>query len=415
MHRRTTAGLFAVSVNILTLNPLFAQTNIPAGFEVSTVATGLSEPIALAATPDGRILIGERRGTIRVLQDGELLAEPFAEIPVFDGGEGGLLGFALDPDFADNGHLFMFVTVDSNEQQIMRITDVDGVGTNLITIRGNLPTVGANHNGGAIAFGPDGHIYFAIGDNGQPPLSADITSLAGKVCRITRDGDVPGDNPFTTPTGSRRAVFATGFRNPFRMCFDEQGRLFVVDVGSSDTVRREEVNLVTAGGDYGWPTLEGVGGVAQGFVDPIVAYHDEGASITGIVSYSGAQFPAEFRGNLFHLDYVSNSLFRTVLDGDAAESHDIFLTFDSAPVELVESPDGSLYASLIFAGQLQRIRYTLGASVDDPTDDPDDGPSDDDSGGAAPAPSGTLCGLGIIPLLLFAPLLFMPRKLRNRA
>lgn len=414
MHRKTAAGLFAVTVNLMTITPLFAQSDTPAGFEVSTVATGLSEPIALAAASDGRVFIGERGGTIRVLQDGALRDEPFAEIPVFTGGECGLLGFALDPDFESNGHLFMFVSVSSNEQQIMRITDVDGVGTNLVTIRGNLPTVGANHNGGAIAFGPDGHIYFAIGDNGQPPLSADLTSLAGKVCRITRDGDTPDDNPFTTPTGSPRAIFALGFRNPFRMCFDAAGRLFVVDVGSSDEARREEVNLVTAGGDHGWPTLEGVGGTAQGFVDPIVAYHDEGASITGIVSYSGDQFPEEFRGNLFHLDYVSNGLFRTVLDGDLAASHDIFLTFDSAPVELVASPDGSLYASLIFAGELKRIRYTLGASVDDPVDDPDDGNTDDGSGVVAPPPGGPLCGLGLIPVLLIAPLLCVQRKLRRR-
>jgi len=381
--------------------PVLAQSDVPTGFEVSTVATGLSEPIAMAAAPDGRLFIGERGGTIRVYADGQLREEPFAQIPVFTNGECGLLGFALDPDFASTGHLFMFVTVSSNEQQIMRVTDSSGVGTDLTTIRDNLPTVGANHNGGAIAFGPDGHIYFAIGDNGQPQLSADLTSLAGKVCRITREGDIPDDNPFSTPTGSRRAIFASGFRNPFRMCFDASGRLFVVDVGSSNDERREEINLVSAGGDHGWPALEGIGGEAAGYVDPIVAYHNEGASITGIIAYTGRQFPGEFGGNLFHLDYVSNGLFRTVLDGDSVASHSLFLTFDSAPVELVQSPDGSLFASLIFAGEVKRIRYTLGANVEpDGDDDGEDGSQTNDTS------SGTrLCGLGLLPALLVLPLL----------
>lgn len=412
MKNNTTITFFIVSAIIMAVPSAIAQSNIPAGFEVATVATGLSEPIALAATPDGQLFIGERGGTIRILEDGMLRAEPFAEISVFTGGECGLLGFALDPDFATNGNLFMFVTVSPNEQQIMRITDTGGVGTDLVTIRDNLPTEGANHNGGAIAIGPDGHIYFAVGDNGQPELSADLTTLAGKVCRITRSGDIPDDNPFTTPTGSRRAIFASGFRNPFRMCFDARGHLFVVDVGSSDDARREEINLVTAGGDYGWPVLEGIGGENSGYIDPIVAYHDEGASITGIVAYSGSQFPTEFQGNLFHLDYVSNGLFRTVLFGDSAASHDIFLTFDSAPVELIESSDGSLYASLIFAGEVKRIRHTLGAMIEDPVDDPDDS-SNDGSDEVAPPPTGALCGLGMLPLLLIAPLLRVPHSLRR--
>jgi glucose/arabinose dehydrogenase len=189
----------------------------------------------------------------------------------------------LDPNFSENHYVYVFATTSIDEQRIVRLTEVDGVGTDLTVIRDNLPTTGQVHNGGSLRFGPDGFLYFGIGDTGTPELSRQMHTYAGKICRIAADGSTPDDNPFATPTGTPRAVYALGFRNPFRACFAPDGRLFVMDVGSNGDARREEINLITAGANYGWPDVEGIGDPADfpEYTNPVLAYHDEGSSIAG--------------------------------------------------------------------------------------------------------------------------------------
>lgn len=386
-----------------------ADPNVPDGFVVDTFASGFSEPTALAFAPDGTLFVAERGGVVRVVRDGVVQPEAAVVLEVFTSGEGGLLGLVVDPDFASNGHLFAFVSVSTVEQRILRLRIEDGVATDVAVVRANLPTAGGNHNGGAIDIGPDGMLYFAIGDTGTPELSQEITTLAGKVSRIQRDGATPEDNPFETLTGTPRAIWATGLRNPFRMCFAPDGRLFVGDVGSSDDRRREEINLIERGSDHGWPIAEGFASptddLAENYHDPILAYADEGASISGCAVYAGEQFPAEFRGNLFHMDYTSNGLFRAVLEGDEVVSHERFLLAANGPVDLIEGPDGALYWVELFSGEVRRLSYPAGVpdeanepdddgndNADDPSGEP--GGGEPDTGVEGPVVRFPLCGTG---------------------
>ena len=377
-----------------------AGEDLPDGFSMSVFAAGFTEPIAIAPAPapDGRLFVAQRGGTIYIVENGTVLSPPFATLDVFTGGESGLLGLALDPDFLSNGHVYAFVTATEQEQQILRLTNVNGQAEAVTVIRNQLPTQGQIHNGGCLRVGPDGKLYFSIGDTGQPELSQSLTSLAGKVCRINLDGSTPTGNPFTTPTGTPRAVYALGFRNPFRFCFAPDGRLFVGDVGSSGDPRREEINLVRAGENYGWPEVEGFDetGVFPEFADPLLAYVDEGSSIAGCVYYDATQFPEPYRDNLFHLDFVSHGLFRVALDGDTVVSHELFYQAQSGPVDLALGPDGSLYYAEMCSGNVMRITYQAGDEAGNATDG--------EGGGEAPAevtepspepPARNLCGAGL--------------------
>jgi len=375
---------------------------LPDGMVVTTYVQGLTEPIAIAPAPDGRLFVAERRGAIRIIHanaDGDvgtLDPTPFATLDVYINGECGLLGLALDPDFERNGYVYVFLTATATEQRVVRLTDKDNVGTDETVIRGNLPTNGGVHNGGCLRVGPDRKLYFSIGDNGDAPASDTITTLAGKIGRMNLDGSIPDDNPFVTPTGSPRAVFARGFRNPFRFCFAPDGRLFVMDVGSDGDARQEEINLVRAGRDYGWPDVEGIAAssAAGDIVNPIFTYRgQQGGAIAGCVVYAAQQFPDAFRGDLFHLDYVSGGLFRTTLDGDRVVTHTLFLHIDGAPVDLAMGTDGSLFFSRLFNGDVQRVRFKNGNGGNDPGQ-----PAEGGSGGGTPVAEppdvGRVCGAG---------------------
>jgi len=387
--RFTTRCNLAVTALLLgAVGPAGAQETVPQGFALETYAEGLDQPIALAFAPDGRLFVGEKGGAIRVVEDGALRAAPFATVEAHTLSECGLLGLALDPEFAQNGWVYCLVTVSPVEQQIIRFREVDGVGVKRTLIRGNLPTNGSNHNGGCLRFGPDGMLYFSIGDTGDPQSSQRMHTFAGKLCRIFPDGSVPLDNPFLTPTGAPRAVYALGFRNPFRFCFAPDGTLYVGDVGSSGPNRREEINRIEAGGNYGWPEVEGFGSAsdAAAYLPPLVAYADEGASIAGCAVYAGGQYPAGFAGDLFHLDFVSQRLFRVEIEGTAA-TQTVFAQLDGGPVDLAVGPDGSLYYCALYTGQVKRLRSLAAA----PNDDPDE--HDPDEEVLAPAPD--LCGSGM--------------------
>lgn len=360
-----------------------AATVLEPGFTVFPVVGGLDQPTVLAFAPDGRLFVGEKGGTIRVVKDGVLQGTLFARLEVWDFFESGLLGLTLDPDFETNGFVYVFATVAADEQHIIRLRDDNGVGVDATVIKNHIPSTGTFHNGGCMRIGPDNLLYFSVGDNGFRENSQDITTLAGKINRIRLDGTTPDTNPFTTITGSPRTVFALGFRNPFRFCIAPDGRLFVMDVGSDNRERQEELNVIRAGDNGGWPVVEGIANPpVEGFVQPAFAYHDQGASPTGVVFYdSPTGFPAEYRGTLFHLDYTLNRLFRVRFDGDKVINHDLFMQGEGAPVDLAMGPDGSLYYCELIGGRIMRIVYG-----DPPTAVPDIPPA--------------FCGLNLPPLFV---------------
>ncbi len=247
--------------------------------------------------------------------------------------------------------------------------------------------------------GPDGKLYFSIGDNGQPELSQQMQTFAGKVCRINLDGSTPTDNPFITPTGTPRAIFVLGFRNPFRFCFAPDGRLFVMDVGSDGDERREEINLVTRGSNGGWPLVEGLGTaeVDEPLLQPLFSYRDGGAAITGCVFNSEVRFPDVTDDGLFHLDYVSNKLFFLSLTNPEAPQHREFMQADGGVIDLAAGPNGGLLYTELFTGSVKWLRST--AVV--PTDDTDAPSTPDDTPGMPdPVATNPICGAGVMLLML---------------
>lgn len=220
-----------------------------------------------------------------MVEQGKLVTTPFATIaPIFLNSECGAIGLAFDPNFVDNGYVYVFVTVSATEQNIIRYTAVGNVGTEKTLIVGGLPTVGANHDGGALGFGPDGKLYWAIGDNGnRSGADQDLASLAAKVGRANRDGSVPSDNPFFDGAGPNNDyTWARGFRNPFTMQFQPAtGQLWLNVVGAGI----EQIFTPAAGDHGGWDNY-GSNQPAV-FLLPVISYYTDDAPIF-TVSPTGA-------------------------------------------------------------------------------------------------------------------------------
>lgn len=372
---RTVVTLLAVAV-ALAANPAPspAATARVAGFVVERIVTGAGTITALAFAPDGTLFFTEKNGAIKVVPFGAGAARIFVNVSVYTTSECGLLGLALDPAYSaygQGGYVYVFATVANNEQRIIRFTDTGGQGMARTEIKRSLPTLGANHDGGCLKIGPDGKFYLAIGDGGSgASKSQDVTNLFGAVLRLNLDGTNPADNPDLSAVNQnyRREIFAYGFRNPFRIALRRTGpgagdfQVWVNDVGSSGGGRREEVNLVTSGSNYGWPNVEGIASTPNpAYVNPIHAYSNEGNCIAGGTFYQGDLFPAEYKGNYFYTDYGSNKVFRMILDGDVKTSNAIFVDAENGLVDMVEGQDGAIYYS---AGSgIFRIRYEVPGNV----------------------------------------------------
>lgn len=213
---------------------------------------------AMAWAPDdsNRLFFLLKSGLVRVIKDGALQTESYAAFPsTYTESESGLLGIAFDPGFIDNHYVYLIVTVSASEQQIIRLTDEGELGTNATVVVGGLPTRGANHNGGALGFGPDGKLYWAIGDNGNDTgVDTDLTTLASKVGRANPDGSVPNDNPFFDGPGPNNDyIWARGFRNPYTMTWSPRDEAMWLNVVGN---LYEQVFVVKAGDHGGWNDFE---------------------------------------------------------------------------------------------------------------------------------------------------------------
>ena len=321
------------------ITPAGAATTIDgAAVTFEQIGSGFSRPVDVVALPgDGRLLVVEKTGTIRFLEDGKPGAV-FLDISgeVSDGNEQGLLGLALDPDFVTSGAFYVNYTDRGGDTRIVRYNGAEGAA-DLASAEAIL-TVDQpqrNHNGGWIAFGPDGLLYIGMGDGGgggdrHGPIGngQDKDALLGKILRIDPRGGspyaVPAGNPFANGGGAPE-VFAYGVRNPWRNAFDGN-LLYVADVGQNVW---EEISVIDvsadAGANLGWRTMEGrecypagTMCVQGGMVMPIHVYgHDEGCSITGGVVYRGAALPA-LEGRYFFADYCNGVIQALRYEGGAA-------------------------------------------------------------------------------------------------
>ena len=295
------------------------------------ISTGLTAPVFLAQPlNDGRIFVVEQAGRIRIIKDGVLQSTPFLDISsrVLSGGERGLLSVAFHPSYASNHFFYVYFTTQTNgDIRIERFTttsnpDVaDPATTKLIltTPHNSQP----NHNGGLLAFGPDGMLYAGLGDGGgggDPLLNGqNFNALLGSLLRLDVDhGDpyaIPADNPFVGQANHRGEIWAKGLRNPWRYAFDAAtGLLYIADVGQN---LHEEVDVVAAnhgGVNYGWNIMEGASCYnattcnQTGLQLPVIDYgHNGPCSITGGYVYRGSVIPG-IRGHYFYSDYCAGFL-----------------------------------------------------------------------------------------------------------
>ncbi len=326
---------------LLSANFIHSASAVDVSLKVETVASNLDFPVSIAFSPDGRLFFNERTtGRIRIIQGGEVLPTPFAEVPIILIGETGLLGLALHPDFMRNPFVYVYHTYRDVSgipfNRVIRFRDIDNRGEDMQIIIDRIPA-GGIHNGGQLEFGPDGKLYVSTGETGSRDLAQDLSSLGGKVLRANPDGSIPADNPFA---GS--PVFSLGHRNIFGMAFHPlSGKLYITENGPSSN---DEINIVEAGKNYGWPLVLGVANDPR-FVDPILTYTPNIAP-TDATFYTGDKLPSDFRYNLLFGAWNTGDITRVVLkepDYRIVVSATVIFHNPSGILDVEDGPDGYLY------------------------------------------------------------------------
>ncbi len=296
------------------------ETAVP-GENLTIIASGLEAPWSIAF--DGEVALLSERDSGRVLELGE--GGSLREVGVIEGvsprGEGGLLGIAVR-----EGHLYAYFTA-REENRIERYALTGEPGSRGLgspeTILEGLDAA-RHHNGGRIAFGPDGMLYVTVGDAGDPFRSQDLGSLSGKILRLTPDGGVPGDNPFD---GS--PILSYGHRNPQGLAWDEEGTLYASEFGQNTW---DELNVIEPGGNYGWPEVEGAASDER-FIDPVQQWAPAGASPSGMTIADRRIWIANLRGQRL----------REIPLGDLAASAEHLTGEYGRLRDVVRAPDGSLW------------------------------------------------------------------------
>ncbi len=255
-----------------------ATVGVPAAAEV---ATGLESPWGLVALSDGGFLVSERDTRKILYLNGDLRDTVATLDEVEPGGEGGLLGLALT---RDGGTLLAYYTAGADNRIVKMSWDGRTLGPPVLVLTG-IPKAG-RHNGGRMVIGPDDLLYVGTGDAGDSDLAQDRESLGGKILRVTLDGQAAQGNPFGT------AVYSYGHRNVQGLAFDDQGRLWASEFGDNTW---DELNLITGGGNYGWPQVEGSGS-GEGLTNPKLIWKTEEASPSGLAFWRGELWMAALRG-----------------------------------------------------------------------------------------------------------------------
>jgi glucose/arabinose dehydrogenase len=299
---------------------------------VDEAATGLAVPWGLGFLPDGRAVVTERDERTVLLIDpqapgGSRVTEAGILEEAAPQGEAGLLGVAVSPDFAEDQLLYFYVST-AEDNRVVRATldDNDRLGAPEVVLDG-IPN-GFIHDGGRLAFGPDGFLYVSTGETGVGELSQDPASLAGKILRITSDGDPAPSNP-----DPDSPVWSLGHRNVQGLAFDDQDNLWASEFGASTY---DELNLIRPGSNYGWPEVEGRGG-SSSFVNPRVVWSTDEASPSGLAYAEGRLWLAALRGT---------RLWRIDVDGGEVGAVRDFFVGDYGRLRTVAvAPDGMLWVT----------------------------------------------------------------------
>ena len=369
------AGIALLTAGVVALAGLLAcnsESQTPTGsFQVERVFPDLSfqEPTNLVQ-PDGAsdlMFVTEQRGTIYALSAGNpQQANIFLDITdrVNKGGnEEGLLGLAFDPDYQENGYFYVYYSADGPRRSVLSRFSLDQENTDVADPQSEVIVMEiaepySNHNGGQLAFGPDGYLYVGLGDGGgggDPDGNGqNLGTLLGSILRIDVSGlsggyTIPADNPFVDTEGARAEIWAFGLRNPWRFSFDsETGLLWAGDVGQGSW---EEIDIITGGANYGWNIMEGLhcysppsGCDQSGLSLPIAEYdHSQGrCSITGGYVYRGDQIPS-LQGYYIYGDYCSGDIWALAYDGSVVTENTLLAESGLSITSFGEDLAGTLY------------------------------------------------------------------------
>ena len=324
------------------------EEEVELGVRVEVVAENLAVPWAIDFAPDGRIFFTERAGDLRVMQNGRLLPEPAISLDTA-GGEGGLLGLALDPNFGENHYIYLYQTyagpfggLFGATNKVTRYTESENKLHDEMVLLDGIP--GAHvHDGGRIKFGPDGMLYITTGDAADRSLSQDPNSLAGKILRINPDSSIPVDNPFE---GS--PVFTLGHRNPQGIDWDPASLEMVSsEHGPSGepvypSFGHDEINLIIPGRNYGWPEIVGPA-TGEGLEEPLLHTGTETWAPSGLTFYDSDNVP-EWEGMLFVATLRGGHLrMLDIEDGVLLSSTAMFEGTFGRIRDAAVGPDGDLY------------------------------------------------------------------------
>ncbi|HXX93891.1 MAG TPA: PQQ-dependent sugar dehydrogenase [Planctomycetota bacterium] len=356
-------------------DPNFAETVFASG-------NGLSDATGMCWATDGSntLFVTQKGdgngGHLRVILNGVLQAVDFATVnPVYLNSECGLDNVVVDPNYASNGYVFVFITESTSVQRVYRYTaGMSGgnlVGSNKTAIGPPFPTAGQNHDGGGMAIGPDGFLYIGVGNNGngsgaygngtgRDGNADEFDTLASKITRIDRTTGAPAPgNAFAGMGSMGNYMFAKGMRNPFGLRFHPTtGDLWLTAVGDG----YEQIYLVPPGGDEGWPT-ENNTSTTNGLLIPKFDYVTNnsvfGGALTRGIFYNGTRFPAAYQGNFFFCDYNAGQVNRAILDasGKNITSASVFVTGVGNIVDISVGPDGALYYVCRTQNNVYRLDY----------------------------------------------------------
>ena len=337
--------------------PLSAQTvtSQKQTFRTVVVTDSLEHPWSLAFLPDGRMLVTERPGRLRMIVDGRLQAQPISGVPrVLAKGQGGLLDVIVHPDFAKNGWIYLSFAAPSRRGAHTavaraRLDDNRLVDVRMIFEANNLARGGV-HFGSRLAFGADGKLYVTVGERGDSDKAQELNSHNGTTVRLNDDGTVPDDNPFRNSAGALPEIYSYGHRNPQGMVrHPVSGAIWLHEHGPQGG---DEINIVSAGVNYGWPVITygrsyagfsiGEGAAKPGLAQPLLHWTPSIAP-SGMAFYTGDKFPG-WRGNLFVGSLKFRHLVRVELDGERVVSQERLLEGTFGRVRDVrQGPDGLLY------------------------------------------------------------------------
>ncbi|MFZ1070379.1 MAG: PQQ-dependent sugar dehydrogenase [Methyloceanibacter sp.] len=343
--------------------------NTKAGtIKVETVATGLSHPWGLAFLPDGRMLVTERSGTLRLVSKDGKLSPPLSGVPkVVVAGQGGLLDVAIDPDFKSNSLVYLTYSEPGEGGAGTAVargklgeSGLDGVE---VIFRQEPKVGGGNHFGSRLVFAPDGKLFVTLGERFTFTPAQDLTNDLGKIVRINPDGSVPKDNPFVGRTDARPEIWSYGHRNPQGAAIHpETGKLWETEFGP---MGGDELNIPQAGANYGWPVVSwGSHYTGEDIPDPPThpefadaIYHwNPVISPSGITFYTADAIPA-WKGNLLIAALSGQAIVRLTLDGEKVVDEER-IPMGTRIRDVVQGPDGAVYA-LTDEGNGEILRLTL--------------------------------------------------------